>query len=80
MKDVENISVEQLKKKQKIITTGTIILAGVILVFFIFMIMDYAKTKEFNLMLIIPIASSFIVISNIMKINTLRNELKSKKL
>ena len=79
MKDIDNSTIEKLKKKLKITTTGTAILAGVIVIFFILMIMDYMKTKEFNSMSIIPIASTFIVISNVMKIKALRNELESKQ-
>ena len=78
MNDIDNTSLEKLNKKLKITTTGTIILALVIVIFYVLMVMDFVKTQEFNSMLIIPIASTFIVISHIMKIKALRNEIKSK--
>jgi len=78
MNDIDNTSLEKLNKKLKITTTGTIILAVVIVIFSVLMVMDFVKTQEFNSMLIIPIASTFIVISYIIKIKALRNEIKSK--
>ena len=80
MNDIDNTYVEKLNKKLKIITTGTTILTIVIVIFYVLMVRDFVKTQEFNSMLIIPVASTFIVISYVMKIKALRNEIKSKKI
>ncbi|MBO3100285.1 hypothetical protein [Gelidibacter pelagius] len=79
MKDSDHLSIETLNKKLKTTITGTAILAGVIVIFFILMIIDYVETKAFNSMWIIPIVSTFIVVSNILKIRALRKILKSKQ-
>ncbi len=76
--DLENMSTDELLKRQKSLKTITGMLAGILLLLFGITIFKSVKDKTFDVMMVVPISLSGIVLINYKLIKDITNELKSR--
>lgn len=75
---LENLNIDELKNKLKLVKTVTGILAGALLILFC-LGMYLTITKKFAAISIIPIALLPILILNINNINNLKKEIQTRE-
>ena len=77
--NLKELSVEKLLKQQKTIKLGTGILTGILTVLLGMGIFLPSKETSFAAVVVIPIALLPIVISNLMKLKKIKEELNSRE-
>ncbi len=73
------LSLEDLKKQQKVLKTVSGVFIGVLLALCIILIYTYFKTKQLTPLMVIPIALSPIIIVNYLNTRKITKEINSRK-
>jgi len=76
--EIKKLSTEELVKKEKSQKMMTNLLAGVLLVLFIFTLYSTIREKEFDFMMIVPIALSAALFDSYNTIKAIRDELSNR--
>jgi len=76
---MKNLSEKELLEKEKSMKMTTGLLVGILLILFIITLNSTIKEKEFDVLMIVPIALSTIVFTNYKKIKGIQNELSIRK-
>ena len=77
--DLTDYNLTELKKKEKTSKMSLGILFGLVLVMYGVQVIDFIENKKFNARMLLPITFTFVMLSNYMNLNKIKNEILSRE-